>query len=290
MPGEIAVLSCADHFSYSFLHALSFEAHYLSHLLVLIAIVAIKLGEYTSLYAVLKEWEFGFGCSEEKTQQLEVVLRFVVYRDNYELAENHIRLRDLAGFAEVATTAFAAVRGQAEEERQVAEAVRRVLSAEPVPRWRRAFRKIASAGEESVDPSPSPSPSPVPHLDSMNMNMRMNIPSPPPMGLRSRGGSMGQAPKHFHPSPTSAFRKRTSSSNSNSTTPRSRGDSWNQIEASRSVSLTSIPIPTVMEEEPTPVVKRRTASVGGTGTGSDVEAELDAAFGSKSAVVNTRNK
>lgn len=279
----MAVLSSAEHFSYSFLHALSFEAHYLNHLLVLIVIVAIKLGEYTNLYATLKEFEFTFGCSEDKTQQLEVVLRFVIYRDNYELAENHIKLRELAGFADVAAAAFAAVRGQAEEERQVAESVRRVLSSEPVPRWRRAFRKIASTGEESVDPSPSPSPSPVPSLD-----MRVTVPSPPPMGLRSRGGSMGQAPKHFHPSPTSAFRKRASSSNS--TTPRSRGDSWNQIEASRSVSLTSIPIPTVIEEEPTPVVKRRTASVGATGTGSDVEAELEAAFGTKTAVVNARNK
>lgn len=276
------MMSRAEHFSYSFLHALSFDAHYLNHLLVLIVIVAIKLDEFTSLHAIFKEWELSFGCSEDKTQQLEVVLRFVVYRDNHELSENHIRLCELAGFAEVAATAFSAVRGQAEEERQVAEAVRRVLSAEPVPRWRRAFRKMASAGEESVDPSPSPSPSPVPSI----MDMRMMVPSPPPMGLRSRGGSMGQAPKHFHPSPTSAFRKRASSSQS--TTPRSRGNSWNQIDASRSVSLTSIPIPTVLEEEPTPVAKRRTASVGATGTGSDVEAELEAAFGTKAAVVNTR--
>ena len=114
----MAVLSSAEHFSYSFLHALSFEAHYLNHLLVLIVIVAIKLGEYTNLYATLKEFEFTFGCSEDKTQQLEVVLRFVIYRDNYELAENHIKLRELAGFADVAAAAFAAVRGQAEEERQ----------------------------------------------------------------------------------------------------------------------------------------------------------------------------
>jgi hypothetical protein len=142
--GQPMLLCKAEHFRYSFLHALSYDAHFLTDCMVALVTVAVKLEQYDDLYVRLNEVDFGLGRSQEKQQQLEVILHHVVDRDSGELVENRLLLQDLSTFANQAMEALSSFRGKAESERVVIEKVRRLLMEEPVADWVEGFKNLTA--------------------------------------------------------------------------------------------------------------------------------------------------
>lgn len=138
------MLSKAQHFQYSFLHALSFDAHFLMDCMVSLITVAVKLEQFDSLYSRLSEIDCTIGRSQEQQQQLEVILFHVIDRDSAELLDQKIKLQDLAGFATAVTEALAQCRGKADAEHAVLDRVRELLVESPVAEWKDGFGKIKS--------------------------------------------------------------------------------------------------------------------------------------------------
>lgn len=157
------MLCKAEHFRYSFLHALAYDAHYLSNLFIAVVITVTKLEEYDSLYSKFHDLDFDMGLSQEKQQQLSTVLEYVINRDSSELVRHGIVLQDIRNFVHDVTNKMNEVRGQADLKRALVERVRKILTAESVGTWRRSFDLIAGR-----TPAPSPSPSPASALPESN--------------------------------------------------------------------------------------------------------------------------
>lgn len=263
--GEVPVLSRPEHLSYSFLHALSYEAFQIKHHLVLVVLVAIKLDAYTEVtFSKLRELDISL--SFKVLQELyATVLRFVLNRDREELLDHQIKMSELRGFAQDTLTCLTNVRGQEDRERAATERAQRILCQEPVGIWREAFRQLTAEYASSAPPLVE-SPVTTPRLREPDA-------SPSPTLLisrsRSRGGSMGQAPGKPFSSPTSAFRKRVSSTGSgDSLLSRSRGGSMGQPSepsspraASASYADIFPPVPEGDHEEIVPAVSASAAHI-----------------------------
>jgi hypothetical protein len=155
-----------QHFQYSFLHALSYDAHYLTDFLVFIIAVAVKLDEYTDLYAKLQKLDFELGRSQEKQQQLDIILRHVIARDAKELIDNRLCLADLMHFANCATEVMNHARNtEGVYEQDTAMEVDQILSCDPVDTWRASFNALVGLPPPPtppLEPLPLPLPAPVP--------------------------------------------------------------------------------------------------------------------------------
>jgi hypothetical protein len=153
-----------QHFQYSFLHALSYDAHYLTDFLVFIIAVAVKLDEYTDLYTKLQNLDFELGRSQEKQQQLDIILRHVIARDAKELIDNRLCLADLMHFANCATEVMNHARNtEGVYEQDTAMEVDQILSCDPVDTWRASFNALVGLPPPPpLEPLPLPLPLPVP--------------------------------------------------------------------------------------------------------------------------------
>lgn len=138
------MLCKAAHFRYSFLHALSYDAHFLTDLMVSLITVAVKVQQFENLYMVLHQIDFEIGRSQEKQHQLEVILDCVIRRDYDELAAAGVKLEDLCAFASQAANALSSVRGQCQgdAERGVIERVIMLLEQGAVETWKEGFATL----------------------------------------------------------------------------------------------------------------------------------------------------
>ena len=139
------MLSKAQHFRYSFLHGLSYDAHFLNHSMVSLITVAVQLDQYEDLYSRLREIDGSVGRSHEQRQQLDTILNHVLDRDSVELIDQQIKLQDLSEFAQIVTEALSQCGGTTEAEHAVLEQVRHLLAEGPVAEWKRAFARMKSA-------------------------------------------------------------------------------------------------------------------------------------------------
>jgi hypothetical protein len=141
--GQPTLLCKPLHFRYSFLHALSYDAHFLTDCMVSLVTVAVLLEQYDDLYIRLQEIDIGLGRSQEQQQQLEVILDHVVHRDPAELLQHNIKLQDLASYAVAAAEAVVGFRGKADGEQRVVERVNQLLGEAPVAEWATGFTVVA---------------------------------------------------------------------------------------------------------------------------------------------------
>lgn len=135
------LLNKPQHFRYSFLHGLSYDARFLTPCMVSLVRVAVMVEQYDDLYARLDEIDGSLGRSQEQQQQLEIILHYVQGRDPVELAQSGIKLQDLAALATAATDALSEVRrqGQVDGEHRVIERVEQLLVEAPVAEWAVGF-------------------------------------------------------------------------------------------------------------------------------------------------------
>lgn len=156
--GDPLMLCKPQHFRYSFLHALAYDAHYLSDLFIAVVEAAVKLEEFDDLYAKFRDLDFDLGLSHEKQHQLGIVLEYVLGRDSTELVQNGISLQDIRSFVNDASRKLGEVESSPAETKRAR--VRRVLTAKPVSTWRLDFDVLAGRAEAPLEPSPEPSPEP----------------------------------------------------------------------------------------------------------------------------------
>lgn len=132
-----------QHFSYSFLHALAYDAHHLSGNMVNLLAVAVILEQYEGLYQHLRDIDYELGPSEDKQHQLNAILFYTLQRDGEELVTAGLQLQDICSFANTATSALANARGNWEKERAVNDQLERLLAEAPVEAWAAGFQALA---------------------------------------------------------------------------------------------------------------------------------------------------
>lgn len=136
------MLSKAEHFRYSFIHGLSYDAHFLTDHMVNLLIVAVKMEQYSDLYRRLHDIDFELGRSQEKQHQLDVILHHMIGRDSEELVEAGLTLQDVCDFTNAAAAALAAARGNADKERAVMDQVHYLLMEQPADTWKVGFQAL----------------------------------------------------------------------------------------------------------------------------------------------------
>ena len=135
------LLCNAEQFSYSFLHALSYQPRYLSNIAVSLITVAVKLKQYSDLWACLHHIDGSVGMSADLLEQMQTVLNSVKTRDDTELQEANITLQTLAGYADVLVKALQGKRSRSERD-AVLSAADELLLQTPVNTWEAGFQNL----------------------------------------------------------------------------------------------------------------------------------------------------
>ena len=123
----------ASHFSYSFLHALSYELQALRLLAVDLITVAVHLDQTSELWACLHRINGTVGASGDLQEEMQAVLRRVKGRDSAELQAAAVSLQTLAEYAQILVHIQQSQ--SAKQRSALSAAVERMLSDSPVAQW-----------------------------------------------------------------------------------------------------------------------------------------------------------